>query len=129
MTILQYLSTRKNLLILTLPYFLINTTVLFLYNSATEPVLYALAIYLVFLFFLEILDYLHQAKKHKLLISYESLTDQALQELIPTHDILAKDYQHIIKTLEQQQIASTNSHLKREQDLSDFSRQHFCNEK
>ncbi len=120
MTILQYLSNRKKLLALILLYCVINVTVLFLYDRATEPILYALVIYFVCLVCVGILDYRHQAKKHKLLLSYDNLTNQALQELVPEHNIIAKDYQHIIETLEQQQIASTNSYLQKESDLSDF---------
>lgn len=120
MTILQYLNSRKGLLSLILLYCGINTVVLFLYDSATEPVLYALVIYLVFILFFGILDYLRQVKKHKLLLSYSSLSAKSLQQLVPEQNTVAKDYQHIIETLEQQQIASTNSHLQKERELSDF---------
>lgn len=120
MTILQYLNSRKSLLFLILLYCGVSTTVLFLYGCATEPVLYALVIYLVFTVFLGFLDYLRQINKHKLLLSYDSLTDKTLQDLVPEQDVIAKDYQDIIEAQKQQQIALTNSHLQKEKELSDF---------
>ena len=120
MTLLRYLNSRKILLSLILLYCIINVTVLFLYGCQTEPVLYALVIYLVLVVFFGILDYLHQAKKHKLLASYDSLSEKSIQELVPEQNMISKDYQNIIQTLEQQQIATTTSYLQKEKELSDF---------
>ncbi|MBO5209389.1 MAG: sensor histidine kinase [Lachnospiraceae bacterium] len=120
MTILQYLINRQKLLFLILLYCIINVIVLFLYGCETEPVLYGLAIYLVLLLIVGILDYLKQARKHKLLVSYDNLSKKGLPELVPEHNLLAKDYQQIIEALEQQQFTSRNSYLQKEKALSDF---------
>ncbi len=120
MTILQYLYSRKTILLLALLCGSINIMVLFLYGNDTEPILYAFVIYFVFLIFLGILDYGKQAKKHKILLSYDSTAGKPLTELLPEKELLMTDYQNIILKLEALQRARTNAHTKRERELSDF---------
>lgn len=120
MTILTYLNSRKYLLFFILLHCTINTTVLFLYEYNTEPVLYSLTIFLVLFIFWGIWDYRLQLKKHKLLTSYDTITGKSIQELVAEKNILPKDYQNIIVRLEQEKIASNNNHLQKEQELSDF---------
>lgn len=120
MTILQYLHSRKTILLLALLCGSINIMVLFLYGNDTEPILYAFAIYLVFLIFLGIFDYRKQAKKHHILLSYDSTTGKPLSELLPEKELLITDYQNIILKLEELQRTRTNAHIVREKELSDF---------
>lgn len=120
MTFFNYLNNRKWFILLIFLYCLINTTVLFLYDCATEPVLYALTIYLVAVLFFGIWDYLRLIKKHKLITSYDNTTSKPLEELVPERHVLAKDYQNIIMKLEHEKISSENNHLEKEKELSDF---------
>lgn len=120
MTILQYLHSRKTILIPAFSCGCINIIVLFLYGNHVEPILYAFAIYLVFLIFFGFFDYRKQAKKHKLLLSYDIAFGKPLTELLPESDILMADYQNIILKLEELQRIQTNAHTVREKELSDF---------
>lgn len=120
MTIKQYLNTQKTTLLLILSGCIINTIVFFVYGNDLEPILYALLIYLVFFLFIGILDFRLKKKKHKLLLSYDIMTDISLSKLVPETVILAVDYQNIILKLEQLYQSNQTAHIKREKELSDF---------
>lgn len=120
MTILQYLQNRKGVLLLSLLCGIINIIVLFLYGNDMEPILYAFVIYFIFLLFLSIFDYGKLAKKHKILLSYDSTAGTPITELLPEKELLAADYQNILLNLEELQRNQTNAYTGHEKELSDF---------
>lgn len=120
MTILQYFKNRKLTLFLLLLCSIVHVVVLFVYGCDLEPTLYAFAIYMVFVLLLGIINYRCQRKKHNALLSYERTNGKALSDLVPETDLLATDYQAIIKRLEQQQLELTNSYRQKDTELSDF---------
>lgn len=120
MTILQYFKNRKQTLFLLLLCSIIHVIVLFVYGCDLEPTLYAFVIYMVSVLFLGSIDYRRQHKKHNILLAYDRTNGKPISELVPETDLLATDYQDIIKRLEQQHLESTNSYRQKGTELSDF---------
>lgn len=130
MTVFQYLKSRRLVLFLIFLCSITNVIVLFLYNHALEPVLYAFVIYIVFVILFGILDYFKIRKKHQLLSAYDIASNNSLEKLIlhqeallgkdVSNEMILKDYQNIILNLEQLNKQQLNTHLKKEKELSDF---------
>lgn len=130
MTILEYLQSRKLIIFLILLYSFTNLTVFFVYGSNLEPVLYAFVIYIVFLLIIGIIDYIKIYKKHILLSTYDTDTNNSLEKIMVSNEFLStkstinetilNDYQNIILSLEQLYKEQLSTHSKKEQELSDF---------
>ena len=120
MRIIDYIKSRKNILGLLLLCSAVHMAVLFVYGDSTEPVLYAAVLYLLFLFFLGIADYLVKSKKCKSLSSYDINIDERLQELVPAKEPIEVEYQKIISKLKREWMNQNNEYMQRERENSDF---------
>ena len=120
MTILEYIKSRRNVLFLFLLCSVIHMVVLFVYGHEAEPIWYATALYLLLLFFLGIIDYLHVRNKWLLLHAYDIHTDKSLPELIRAENLEEKGYQKIVLDLQRELVQNTNDYLQRERENSDF---------
>lgn len=120
MTFLKYLKSRRWFLLLLLLCSINHIVVLSLYGYDTEPIWYAVVIYLFLVLVCGVLDYGYQKRKCKRLCAYDAQIDDNLSELVETGDAIEEEYQRIIRKISMQQAVTKNEYMQRERDLSDF---------
>ena len=120
MTLLDYVKSRKYILLLLLLCSAVHVVVLFIYGHETEPVWYATVLFLMLLVIIGFIDFWRQRKKYKTLRDYDVNSDKSLQELVGEKNPVAEKYCSIISELQEGLREQDNTYRRREKDASDF---------
>ena len=120
MTLLDYMKSRKYILLLFLLCSIVHVIVLFVYGHETEPVWYATVLFLILLAIIGFFDFGRQRKKYKLLQDYDVNSEKSLRELLGETDPVAIQYSKIISGLQENLREQDNSYRRREKEASDF---------
>ena len=120
MTLLDYMKSRKYILLLFLLCSAVHVVVLFVYGLETEPVWYATVLFLVLMVIVGFFDFGRQRKKYKVLRNYDVNGDKSLQELAAETDPVATQYCNIISVLQEKRREQDNGYRRREKEASDF---------
>ena len=120
MTLLDYMKSRKYILLLFLVCSLVHVLVLFVYGYETEPVWYATVLFLVLVAIIGFFDFCRQRKKYQLLQDCDENGDKHLQELVGETDPIETKYGDIISMLQENLREQDNGYRRRERDASDF---------
>ena len=120
MRFIDYLKSRKYIILLIFMCSIIHIIVLFSYKYETEPIYYASFIYLVLVIICGICDYLHKKKRCKLLAEYDSDTDMSIHMILPSKEPIEREYQNIISKLKIKELDNLNSFTQSSKESIDF---------
>jgi len=108
MKILDYLKSRKKIIVLVSVLLMVFSSSYFLFEMPLITVLYPLILSVVILIVVGIIDYLMTRKKHKQL-SFNDTLPESLTEFLPESDsLIEQDYRYIIEMLKEEEKVSRN---------------------